>query len=126
MEKHIIYIGIGTNLEDGETVLQWAKRHLIQSFGGQQRYSTPQRTEPVDFPGSQMFTNQVALIETSVSPTLIRSLLKDLECQFGRTPEDKAKGLVRIDLDLLCLDGQVLKVKDWNRADVVAACAELV
>ncbi len=126
MEKHIIYIGIGTNLEDGDIVLQWAKRQLINSFGGKQRYSTPQRTEPVDFPYSQMFTNQVALIETTVSPTLIRSLLKDLERLFGRTPEDKAKGFVKIDLDLLCLDGQVLKEKDWKRADVVAARAELV
>ena len=97
----------------------------METFGGEQRYSTPQRTEPVDFPFPHLFTNQVAFIETTVSPTLIRPLLKGLEFQFGRRPEDKARGLVRLDLDLLCLDGQVLKVKDWKRADVLAARSEL-
>ena len=125
MEKHYIYIGIGTNLEDGDAVLQWAKCQLMETFGGEQRYSTPQRTEPVDFPFPHLFTNQVVFIETTVSPTLIRPLLKGLEFQFGRRPEDKARGLVRLDLDLLCLDGQVLKVKDWKRTDVLAARSEL-
>ena len=55
----------------------------------------------------------------------LEALGQGLEFQFGRLPEDKARGLVRLDLDLLCLDGQVLKVKDWKRADVLAARSEL-
>ena len=125
MSKHIIYIGIGTNLNDASIALSWAKRKLAVAFRGEQRFSTPQKTLPVNFPSSRMFTNQLVRIETAVPSIFIRPLLKNLERQFGRKPEDKAKGLVKLDLDLLCLDGQVLKVDDWERDYIIAARSEL-
>ena len=72
-----------------------------------------------------MFTNQLAVIETTVPPTLVRSLLKGIERELGRKPEDVQEGIVKIDLDLLCMDGQVLKPEDWQRDYVQAALAEL-
>ena len=125
MSKHTIYIGIGTNLDDAGIVLSWTKRKLAVAFRGEQRFSTPQKTVPVKFPSTRMFTNQLVRIETAVPPIFIRPLLKNLERQFGRKPEDKAKGLVKLDLDLLCLDGQVLKADDWERDYIIAARSEL-
>ena len=42
-----------------------------------------------------------------------------------RTADDKARGIVKIDIDLLCYDGEVLKPQDWLRVDVREGVAEL-
>lgn len=125
MKKHKIYIGIGSNLERGDLALIWAQRKLAIAFRGTQRFSTPQQTQPIDFPSANFFTNQVALIETSLPPIIIRPLLKSIERQYGRKPEDKEKGIVKLDLDLLCLDDEVLKSEDWERPYIKEAIKEL-
>ncbi len=125
MSKHVIYIGLGTNAEYGSLLLQSARRKLGIAFRGEQRFSELVKTAPVGMSSKRMFTNQLAVIETSVPPTLVRSLLKGLERELGRKPEDVQEGIVKIDLDLLCMDGQVLKPEDWQRDYVQAALAEL-
>ena len=125
MSKHTIYIGIGTHVECASLLLQSVRRKLSIAFRGEQRFSQLVQTEPVDIQSSRTFTNQVALIETTVPPTLIRSLLKGIERELGRKPEDVQEGIVKIDLDLLSLDGKILKPEDWERDYVKAAVAEL-
>lgn len=48
-----------------------------------------------------------------------------IERDHGRTADDKARGIVKIDIDLLCYDGEVLKPQDWLRVDVREGVAEL-
>ena len=125
MSKHTIYISLGTNAEYGALLLQSARRKLGIAFRGEQRFSELVQTAPIGVASKRMFTNQLAVIETAVPPTLIRSLLKGIERELGRKPEDVQEGIVKIDLDLLCLDGQVLKSEDWQRDYIQAALAEL-
>ncbi|MBR1683250.1 MAG: 2-amino-4-hydroxy-6-hydroxymethyldihydropteridine diphosphokinase [Bacteroidaceae bacterium] len=125
MSTHKIFIGLGTNAEYGSLMLQSARRKLGIAFRGEQRFSEPVQTQPVDFPGGRLFLNQVAVIETTVPPTLMRSLLKGIERELGRKPEDVQEGIVKIDLDLLSVDGQIFKAEDWQRDYVQAALAEL-
>ena len=108
-----------------EKVLLWTQRKLTEAFRGQARYSTPVQTEPVDFPFPCMFTNQLAIVETSVPLIVARPLLKSLERQLGRTDEDVSRGVVKLDLDLLCADGQVLRPEDWERDYFRSARQEL-
>ena len=115
MNRHILYIGIGTNLPGAEKVLLWTQRKLAEAFRGQARYSTPVQTAPVDFPFPCVFTNQLAVIETTVPLIVVRSLLKSIERQLGRNEEDVSRGIVKLDLDLLCADGKVLRPDDWER-----------
>lgn len=125
MNKHRIYIGLGTNAEYASLLLQSARRKLSIAFRGEQHFSEEVQTMPIDFTKGRMFTNQLAVIETSVPPTLFRSLLKGIERELGRKPEDVQEGIVKIDLDLLCLDGKVLKPEDWKRDYIQTALAEL-
>ena len=122
---NIIYIGIGSNLPEGEQMLLWARQRLAEVLGGEQHYSTILRTEPIDFPSPQPFTNQVARVATSLSAEDVQRKLKSLEREAGRKPKDKAHGIVRLDLDLLCFNGRVLKTEDWHRQDIVSARKEL-
>ncbi|MBQ7496094.1 MAG: 2-amino-4-hydroxy-6-hydroxymethyldihydropteridine diphosphokinase [Bacteroidaceae bacterium] len=114
MKKHLLYISIGTNLPTAEQVLLWTKRKLSEAFRGNAYFSTPMKTEPINFPSSDPFTNQVVAIETTVPTKLANPLLKNLERQLGRTEEDVRRGIVRLDLDLMWMDGELLRPEQWE------------
>ena len=125
MIKHKLYISIGTNLSTADQVLLWTKRKLAISFRGEAVYSTAVQTEPINFPDSAPFTNQLVELTTTLTTKMARPLLKQMERELGRTDEDKQRGVVRLDLDILWQDGEVLKPEDWERDWVKAAVAEL-
>ena len=64
-------------------------------------------------------------LATPLTASQVRECLKKIERDHGRTPDDKARGIVKIDIDLLCYDGEVLKPQDWLRVDVREGVAEL-
>ena len=41
--------------------------------------------------------------------------LKDIEAQMGSVPEERKKGIVKIDIDLLQFDNTKRKADDWGR-----------
>lgn len=125
MSTHKLYISIGTNLSTAEQVLLWTKRKLSEAFRGEARYSTPVKTDPINFPSKEKFTNQLVIIETDVPTAFAKPLLKSIERQLGRTDEDAARGVVRLDLDLLCMNGQILRPEEWELDYVKQACEEL-
>ncbi|MBR4533129.1 MAG: 2-amino-4-hydroxy-6-hydroxymethyldihydropteridine diphosphokinase [Bacteroidaceae bacterium] len=125
MSTHKLYIGIGTNLSTAEQVLLWTKRKLSEAFRGEARYSTPVKTDPVNFPSKEKFTNQLVIVETEVPTTFAKPLLKSIERQLGRTEDDAARGVVRLDLDLLWMDGKILRPEEWELPYIKAAREEL-
>lgn len=61
------------------------------------------------------FSNQIAKFETTLTPDEIRSIFKNIERQNGRLPEEKALGIVKLDIDLLAFNNLVLKPEDLHR-----------
>ena len=122
---HRIHIGIGTNQQDAARLLSWTRRKLIKALGDMAFFSTPVQTEPIDFPSPALFTNQLAVFETIVPIEVIRITLKRIERQAGRRPGDKARGIVTLDLDLLCMDDEVLRPTDWERPYIQQAVMEI-
>ena len=61
------------------------------------------------------FSNQVAKLETDYTLEQLRPLLKDIEAVNGRIPEDKAQGIVKLDIDILVYDHEILKPADLER-----------
>jgi len=125
MSTHKLYIGIGTNLSTAEQVLLWTKRKLSEAFRGTARYSTPVKTDPINFPSREKFTNQLVIIETEVPTAFAKPLLKSIERQLGRTDDDASRGVVRLDLDLLWMDERVIRPEEWERDYVKQAREEL-
>lgn len=62
------------------------------------------------------FLNQVAIAYTPYTPIEIHVGLKQMEYALGRRPEDKIRGLIPIDIDLLQWNGQILKEEDLKRS----------
>ncbi len=117
------FIGLGSN-DDTPTRLLAAQSDLCAAFPGI-AFSRLARTAPAVPGTSRMFYNRVACLSTSLAASQVRECLKKIERAHGRTADDKARGIVKIDIDLLRYDGEVLKPDDWQRDDVRRGVAEL-
>ena len=51
--------------------------------------------------------------------------LKDIEAQMGSVSEERKKGIVKIDIDLLQFDGTKRKADDWSRDYIQLLLKEL-
>jgi 2-amino-4-hydroxy-6-hydroxymethyldihydropteridine diphosphokinase len=101
-----------------------ARRDLENHFPGI-RFGTEMETEAIGSGFLSPFSNQVALLHTSLSAQQVHTLLKQIERNHGRLPDDKVQGIVRMDIDLLTYDHVVLKPADMEKPYVQAGIEEL-
>lgn len=117
------FIGIGSNFSTDEYVQRacLSLRTLFQNIV----FSQMLMTDPVDWISEAKFRNMVVYCNTQLSATDLIAKLKQIEQELGRTKEDKDKGVVLIDLDLLSYNGAIIKQNDWNRDYVIKCVNEL-
>lgn len=113
MDKHecLLCLGSNYNYKDG---LQAARMALLQAFPDI-RFSAELETKAIGGHFLSPFGNQLARFTTHLPAEDIRCALKQIERDNGRTPEDKARGIVRLDIDLLKYDERILKPEDMER-----------
>ena len=121
--KHTCLLCLGSNL-DGATRLS-AARHVLLSHFPDIRFSQEMVTEAIGTGFLSPFHNQVARLTTPLSAEEVRVILKQIERDNERLPEDKAQGIVKLDVDLLVYDKVVLKAKDLEREFVRIGLEEL-
>lgn len=94
------FIGLGSNLGDGQTNLFAAWQRLGEVAGVTlSQLSSPYRTEPVGLDTDHWFTNAVGEIFTTLSPADLLTAMLTIETDLGR---DRALSQDRpVDLDLL-------------------------
>jgi 2-amino-4-hydroxy-6-hydroxymethyldihydropteridine diphosphokinase len=98
------FIGLGSNLGDGKTLLQGAWQALGNVDGiVLDGLSSPYMTAPVDMTSQHWFTNAVGRLQVSLPPLDLLKVLLEVEASFGRTRTEKVFGHQdrRLDLDLL-------------------------
>ena len=123
MNLHTCLLCLGSNL-DGATRLS-AARHTLLSHFPDIRFSQEMVTEAIGTGFLSPFHNQVARLTTPLSAEEVRAILKGIEQVQGRLPEDKANGIVKLDIDLLVYDETVLKAKDLEREFVKIGLQEI-
>ncbi|MGB3210612.1 MAG: 2-amino-4-hydroxy-6-hydroxymethyldihydropteridine diphosphokinase [Desulforhopalus sp.] len=98
------FIGLGSNIGDGKTLLQGAWRALGDVDGiVLDGLSSPYMTAPVDMTSQRWFTNAVGRLRVSLPPLELLKVLLGVEASFGRTRSEKIFGYQdrSLDLDLL-------------------------
>ena len=123
MNQYTCILCLGSNL-DAATRLSAARQALLCHFPDI-RFSQEMVTEAIGTGFLSPFYNQVARLTTPLSAEEVRAILKGIEQAQGRLPEDKANGIVKLDIDLLVNDGWVLKEKDLEREFVIRGMEEL-
>ncbi len=112
MHRCLICLGANTEAEEN---FRRAHALLGAAFPDSIEWGVRQWTEPVDFPlNPALFLNQEGTLHTSLTAGEVRTIFKEIERQCGRTPHDKAEGIVRMDIDLLRYDDEQLKIKKWE------------
>lgn len=119
-----VIISLGSNQEK-EKNIEMANQ-LLDSHFDSIHFSEAVYTQPFHMENPALFLNQVAIAFTSENPDQIVDVFKQMERQLGRKPEDKSKGNIPIDIDLLQWNDEILKPSDFHRPYIQSALASLL
>lgn len=112
MNKGLISIGSNTDSKDNLTVCVQLLKDKFERI----IFSDTSETKPYGTNYKNDFMNQLAYIYTDKEKQEVIALLKQLEHDMGRTPADKKKGIVIIDIDLVIWNREILKPEDIKRS----------
>ena len=85
MEKHVVFLGLGTNLGAKETNMENALKEIKKRIGEISSLSSFYTSDPVGFKSENTFLNAVCRVKTSLSPYELLSVTQDIERFLGRT-----------------------------------------
>lgn len=124
MNEHQCLLCMGSNADSSAHHLSDARMSLQASFPDI-RFGRLMETQAIGSGFHSPFRNQLARFSTALSADSLHRLFKELERRSGRLPEDKPAGIVKLDIDLLVYDGEVLKPEDMEREYVRLGLKEL-
>ncbi len=111
-QTHYILLALGSNVA-AELHIEQAKARLLAVFP-QLQFSRSLITPAIGIV-SPPFINCLAEGYCSVPLEEVIVALKDIEAQMGSVSEERKKGIVKIDIDLLQFDNTKRKADDWSR-----------
>lgn len=111
MNTLLISMGSNDNSEKNMELCRTLLSDIFDSIS----YSETSVTKPFGDHYQNDFLNQLAIAQTLCDREVVESNLKLLEKQIGRSAEDKDKGLIKIDIDLIKWNDVILKKEDWTR-----------
>ena len=121
-QTHYILLALGSNVA-AELHIEQAKARLSAVFP-QLRFSRSLITPAIGIV-SRPFINCLAEGYCSVPLEGVLVTLKDIEAQMGSVSEERKKGIVKIDIDLLQFDETKRKADDWGRDYIQLLIKEL-
>lgn len=120
MSRHYCFICIGSNT-DSIRNLELARKELRQFFPDI-TFGKEVETDALLFRTNlSSFHNQTGQFYSELDKEKVKSVCKQIERLAGRLVEDKAAEIVKLDIDLLQYDNEVLKPEDMVRAIVFNA-----
>lgn len=121
--KVLCRLCIGSNYHRKEN-MALAQRRLAEVFP-LIRFAKERETKPVSLHNRALFSNQVACFYTETDREAVAGILKRIEAEAGRKPEDKARERICLDIDLLSYGNCILKPEDLKRDYIVEGLSEL-
>lgn len=111
LNKYLIIIGSNT---DREKNIDLATRS-IENVSDNVFFGRTVETEPVNMPNSQTFLNKGIVMFSDIDVEELNSICKEIEKKAGRTPEDKKQGIIKLDVDIVIANNEILKPGDLER-----------
>lgn len=112
MKLHTCHISLGSNVS--AAYIRLAREQLTCLFPDI-LFGREVCTLPVGLSNPAYFTNQTACFTTILTPGELRPVLKHLEKRAGRNAKEVDLEIIRLDVDLVKYDNQILKTDEWNR-----------
>jgi 2-amino-4-hydroxy-6-hydroxymethyldihydropteridine diphosphokinase len=108
---NVVYLGLGSNLGDSETILQSALAKLNGPDLKLRRVSSLYETEPIGLREQRWFLNLVAEFETDLFPKQLLHRIKKIENELGRKRTVR-NGPRTIDVDILLYGSFVVSTEE--------------
>ena len=114
MTKHIVYLGLGSNLGDRQGNISRAYAEIEKLIGAIVRQSALYESEPWGFESDNSFINSVICCETTLSPHEVLKKTQSIERELGRTQKsvDGHYHDRTIDIDILLYDDLTVNEPD--------------
>ena len=106
----IVYLGLGSNVGDSETLLQSALDRLDAPDLKLLRVSSLYETEPIGLREQRWFLNLVAEFQTELFPKQLMQRIEKVERELGRKRTVR-NGPRTIDIDILLYGNSVVKTE---------------
>lgn len=130
------YLSLGSNLGDRKQLLHTAINEIAERVGRVEAISSCIETEPVGFDSVHLFLNMAIRVRTELNPYELLKVLKQLECDLGRTRKshDGIHYDRTIDIDILLYDNlevnseelQIPHPRMWERDFVMRPLKEIL
>ena len=130
------YLSLGSNLGDRRQLLHTAINEIAERVGRIEAISSCIETEPVGFDSVHLFLNMAVRVTTELNPYELLKVLKQLECDLGRTRKshDGIHYDRTIDIDILLYDNlevnseelQIPHPRMWERDFVMRPLKEIL
>ena len=110
MTKHIVYLGLGTNLGDKNRNVSTAIVMIAERVGFLMIRRPPRSTLPWGFESDNEFVNAVVCVHTSLTPESLLAVTQQIESEMGRKEKTVAGEYADriIDIDILLYDDAVI------------------
>lgn len=108
MEKHILYLLMGSNLGEKKKQMDQAINLIPAVIGPVTKKSSFYETEPWGFSSEKFFLNIALQTLTSFSPIEVMHKIDEIEKTFGRERTDRGYSSRTMDIDILFYDDLVL------------------
>lgn len=115
-------IALGSNFEPESNIKAAAER--LRFLFPDIVFSRSLRTKPIGIVSAD-FVNALSLAHTSLPIEDVERQLKQVERMCGRCAEEKERGIIRMDIDLLLYGEEKLHLKDWNRDYILTLLGDL-
>lgn len=110
--KHIVYIGLGSNLGDRQIFIAYGIKRLSRMEKTViRKLSGLYATEPVDVPDRTPFLNMVIQVDTKIDVYSFLNNLQHIEKDAGRIKIKRNKSRV-LDMDILFYDNDIIKKRN--------------
>lgn len=106
IDKHVIYLGLGSNIGDKEAHIRQALTRIGELVGDIVRQSALYVTHPWGFESQNLFVNAVVCCHTTLPPRRLLAVTQQIEREMGRTVKSR-NGEYHdrvIDIDILLYD----------------------
>ena len=111
---HKVLLSIGTNTDTRFNLNRAID--FLQSYFPTIQFTEVTESKPYGNSYIGSFLNALAYFQTELCKEALVSDLKSIEKDMGRLPNQKAEGIVIIDIDLIKWDDEIIKPEDFQRS----------
>lgn len=103
-----VYLLTGGNLGDRYSLLERAKKIIVEKIGKIVKESSIYETTPWGFNSEQDFLNQVLIVSTDLSPKKVLNKCFEIEKELGRVRQSEQYSSRTIDIDILFYNDEII------------------